>query len=173
MFNQARMCMRGNQNPFPTLALAKAESPVVRDLFRVLESRAREFAGLEDQFSEASVRLCEQREGKPFEFSKAQQRTIANFQRDAEQAEEHMRRFVASADDASLVVSCLLAEEQQLDLDLKLRSRGLDGDAKELADKIIQFRRETIELVEGYIPRSALSEKINGQLDLLRGVRRR
>jgi hypothetical protein len=75
---------------------------------------------------------------------------------------------MAAVDDAALVIISLLAVEQQLDLDTKLWSSGLDPQAQAIANTILEFQKETIRIIESHISRTPFATSISAQLGFLR-----
>ncbi len=138
---------------FPQLALKQARSPDVARLFEELARRAGILAAMQDEFTRSIIRHREAREGKPFRFSRTQKRTLANFDRDAEQAAGEMDRIVTGMDDAALLASALSEIDQEIQLDERMLSSWHDDD-KPMARRLLEFQRETKRLIEQFLERS-------------------
>jgi HEPN domain-containing protein len=135
------------------LAAKQAKLPEVVRLFEQLAGRAETLARMQDEFLESIIRNREARTNKPFRNTKRQQRFLDEFDKDAEQAVRDMERLTAKMDDRSLLISALSGEHQQLQLDEGMASSYRPED-KEMAERLIEFRRETIRLIEQFVETS-------------------
>ncbi|MEI6193937.1 MAG: hypothetical protein WCS42_06360 [Verrucomicrobiota bacterium] len=132
-----------------SLSAKQAKSPEVVKLFEQLANRAEIYARMQDEFLEGIIRHREARTGKPFRNSNRQQKIIGEFDRDAEQALLDLEHIIAKLDDKALLVAALSSEYQQL------RLEGMASDHRpedrEMAQRMIDFRRETIRLIEHFV----------------------
>jgi hypothetical protein len=148
---------------FPVLAAKKATSPEIKAMFQNLFVRAQTCAQLQDALLEQIVKNREARSGKLFRYSKPQQKMLVEFDQNAEKALQDQEALVARMDDASLLANALIGEEHQLLWDNDLYST-MPTEVRELANRILEFRKETILMLKGFIERSPLQEKIRGML---------
>jgi hypothetical protein len=140
-------------------AAKKASSPELSKFFLNLQARAETLAKLQDEFIETIKRNREARTGKKFNYSKNQQKSLAEFDRDAEKATQELEAITSRMDDSALLTSALSGEEQQLQLDEQMFPHYREED-KPMASKIIEFRKETIRIIRSYIDASPLKEKV-------------
>ncbi len=108
---------------------------------------------MQDEFLESIVRNREARTGKPFRNTKRQQRFLDEFDSDAQQALRDLERLTAKMDDQSLLISAVSGEHQQLGLDEGMASSYRPED-REMAQRMIEFRRETIRMIEQFVETS-------------------
>ena len=135
------------------LAAKQAKLPEVVRLFEQLAGRAETLARMQDEFLESIIRNREARTNKPFRNTRRQQRFLDEFDKDAEQAVRDMKRLTAKMDDRSLLISALSGEHQHLQLDEGMAS-SYGPEDKEMAERLIEFRRETIRLIEQFVETS-------------------
>jgi HEPN domain-containing protein len=135
------------------LAAKQAKSPELATFFELLATRAETYARMQDEFLESIIRHREARTGKKFRNTKRQERLLDEFDRDAEQALRDMERLTAKLDDRNLLISVLSGEYQQLELDERMASSYRPED-REMAQRMIEFRRETIRLIEEFVETS-------------------
>jgi hypothetical protein len=143
-------------------AAKKASSLELSKFFLNLQVRAETLARLQDEFIETIKTNRETRTGKKFNYSKQQQKSLAEFDRDAEKAAQELEAITAKMDDSALLVSALSGEEQQLQLDEHMFPTYREED-KPMASKIIEFRKETIRIIRSYIDASPLKDKVLAQ----------
>ncbi len=141
------------------LAAKQAKTPDVADLFHLLAGRAETYARMQDEFLESIVRHREARTGRTFRHTKRQERFLECFDADAVQAERDVESITAKMDDRTLLISALSSEYQQLDLDKAMASSYRPED-KEMAERMIEFRRETIRLIEEFVQRSRFKGQV-------------
>lgn len=146
-------------NIFPELAAKRAESPDVAKLFSQLEGRAQELARLLDEYSIQIVRHREARTGKKFKFTKRQQETIEEFDRDAAKAREEMKKRTEQLDDATLLTVAIATEQNAIALDECMYPAVREED-KKMAKRIIDFQKETLRLIEVFVKNSAFKDKV-------------
>jgi len=151
--------MATHADPFPQIALKHAESPDVVFLFEGLAARAEVFARMQDEFTAGITKHREAREGKPLKMTTIQQRTLANYERDAEQAKRDIERFAANMDDAALLTNALSGVDQQIQLDEHMFP-GWHDDDKPMARKLLDFQRETKALIERFVESSPFKDRV-------------
>ena len=105
------------------------------------------------------MRHREARTGKPFRNTKRQGRFLECLEADAGQAERDVESITAKMDDRMLLISALTSECQQLDLDETMAVSYRPED-KEMAERMIKFRRETIRLIEEFVERSCFKGQV-------------
>ena len=141
------------------LSAKQAKSSEVARLFEVLASRAETLARMQDEFLNSIIRNRDSRTGKPVRNTKRQQRFLDEFDTDAEQAVRELERLTAKMDDKNLLISALSGEDHQLGLD----ERGVSSfrpEDREMAQRIVDFRRETIRLIEQFVESSPLRGQV-------------
>lgn len=141
------------------LSAKQAQSPDVVRLFEQLADRAVTVARMQDEFLESIIRNREARTGKPFRNTKRQQRLLDEYDNDAEQAVRDLERLTATMDDKSLLICALSGEHQQLQLD-EYMVPGYRPEDREMAQRIIDFRRETIRLIERFVEASPFKGQV-------------
>jgi len=135
------------------LAAKQAISPEVVRLFEQLASRAETFAKMQDELLASVIRHREARTGKPFRYTKRQRESLDEFDECTEQASRDLERLTATMDDKNLLISTLSSEYQQLELEEGMASSYHPED-REMAQRMIEFRRETIRLIEQFVETS-------------------
>jgi hypothetical protein len=146
-------------DPSAVFAAKQAKSPAVAGLFDQLASRAQVFAQMQDEFLESSIRHREERTGKPLRHTKGQQRSLDQFDRDAEQAIREMERRTATMDDKHLLISALSSEYLLLEVDEGMAASHRPED-REMAQRLVDFRRETIRLIEQFVETSPFKGQV-------------
>jgi hypothetical protein len=146
---------------FPLLAAKKATAPDVAELFAALAVRAEALAKLEDELLETATRNRETRTGKKFQYSRRQEKFIAETDRDAEKALRDEELLVAGMDDAALLAGALSGEQFNLNLDEGKLRYWRDED-RPCVNRIVEFRKETIQLIQNFVDRSPLKQRILG-----------
>ena len=141
------------------LAARQAKSPEVIRLFEQLASRAEKYARMQDEFLESVIRHREARTGKPFRHTKRQERFLGCFDEDAAQAEREVENVTAKMDDRTLLISALSSELQQLELDETMAASYRPED-KEIAQRMIEFRLETIRMIEQFVESSPFKGQV-------------
>jgi len=141
------------------MAAKQAKSPDVAEFFQILAGRAETYARMQDDFLESIVRHREARTGKPFRHTKRQEGFLECFDADAVQAEKDIESVTARMDDRTLLVSAISSECQQLELDAAMASSYRPED-REMAERMIEFRRETIRLIEGFVEGSRFKGQV-------------
>lgn len=144
---------------FPRLAKNKAGTPELAALFEDLSLRADACAKLQDAFLEGIINHREARTGKSFLYTKRQEKMLSEFDSDAEKALRDQERHVAAMDDPALLASALSREQFQLQQDEHMLSAYREED-RDLAARIIEFRRETVRRIQAFIETSPLREKV-------------
>jgi hypothetical protein len=114
---------------------------------------------MQDEFLEGIIRHREARSGKPFRYNKRQQQILDEFDHDAEQARRQVERLTAEMDDRTLLISALSNEYQQLEFDERMVSSYRPED-RETAQRMIEFRRETILMIEQFVETSAFRGQV-------------
>jgi hypothetical protein len=114
---------------------------------------------MEDDFLAGILRHREARTGKPFRHSKKQQASLAEFDRDAEQAVQEMAALIVHMDDPVLIMSALSSERFQVKLAEDMLS-AYPAEDQEMAQRMIQFRRETIRILEEFAATSPYQEEL-------------
>jgi len=114
---------------------------------------------MQDEFLENIIRHREARTGKPFRHTKRQQQVLSEFDRDAEQAVRDLERLTAKMDDKNLLITALSSEYQQLEFDESMVS-GYRPEDKDMAQRMVEFRRETIQLIEQFVETSPFKGQI-------------
>lgn len=142
-----------------SFAAKQAKSPDVAALFQVLGTRAETYARMQDEFLESIIRHREARTGKPFRHTKRQERFVECFDQDAAQAERDVENITAKMDDRTLLISTLSSEHQQLELDEAMAASYRPED-KEMAERMIEFRRETIRMIEQFVESSSFKGQV-------------
>lgn len=142
------------------LAAKHAKSPDVAALFRKLALRAEDYALMQDQFLEGIIQHREARTGKPFRYTKRQEQMLEGFDKDAAQAECDLERITAGMDDRSLLTSALSSEYQQLQFDEGMATSYPPED-KEMAQLMIEFRRETVRIIEQFVQNSPFRRQVH------------
>jgi hypothetical protein len=117
------------------------------------------FAQMMDKFTESIGRNRERREGKPARLSSRAKRTLANFEKDAEQAIDDMERNSVHMDDAALLGVALAGTRQSIQFEEKMLS-GWHADDQPLAIHLIEYQRETLKLVEDFIETSRFNNHV-------------
>src|SRR5712672_408179 len=92
-------------NQSAKIAAKYAASPEVRQLFEQLSRRADELAEMQDEFIEVIKRNRMAREGKAVKLSRSEKRTIREFERDAERANQDTEQYSSAMDDEALLTS--------------------------------------------------------------------
>lgn len=142
--------MASRQDPFLKLALERAQSPEVARLLEEIARRAATFADMQDEFAGTILRNREIREGKPVRVTKAQQRTLANCERDAGQSAREMENIVTGMDDVAVLLSALACMDQEIETDEHVLTSFHDDD-KPMARRLLDFQRETKRLIEQFM----------------------
>jgi len=145
--------MSTQPNCFAALAASKASSLDVSMLFQQLADRSVVLARMQDEFLAQIIRHREARTGKPFRYTKRQQGLLGEFNNDAEKAMQDMKQLISKMDDKSLLTSALSCEYQEYQMDENMVSSYRPED-RENAGDIINFRQETIRLIEQFIETS-------------------
>jgi hypothetical protein len=135
------------------LAARQAKSADVVKLFKQLAARAETYATMQDEFLEAVIRHREARAGKPFHYTRRQERLLECFDEGAAQAERDIEDATTKMDDRTLLTSTLSSEYQSLELDETMASSYRPED-KAMALRMIGFRRETIRMIEEFVENS-------------------
>jgi hypothetical protein len=135
---------------FPKLAAKQAESPALRSLFDELVVRADTLGQLQEQLLRSVVRNREARTGKQFLFTDRQKRALKEMETDAERADQQMQGNTARLNDLGLLKVALRTEHDALGLERTLYAKFREED-RILANQILEFRRETIELIRVFI----------------------
>jgi hypothetical protein len=112
-----------------------------------------------DEFTETVARHREAREGRPFRLTKGQQKFIAEAECDADKEVQKMERHAMNLDDAALLMCTLSSECMQMDTDERMFS-GWHSDDREAARRMMEFRRETIRLIEQFVESSPFKGKV-------------
>ena len=133
--------------------------PEVVALFQKIAERAVAFAQMQDEFSAGIIRHREARTGKPYKLSKRQQNELDSFNEDAAKAEADMEKFISRMSDKQLLTSALSCEYMLVQLDDKMVSSYPDED-REMAQKIVDFRKETIRIIEQFIENSPFQGQV-------------
>lgn len=141
------------------LAAKHAKSPDAVELFRQLVSRADDYARMQDEFLEGIIRHREARTGKPFRYTGRQERFLGCFDEEAAQAERDMERLTAGMDDKGLLTSTLSSEYQSLELDERMLA-SYPAEDREMAQRMIEFRRGTIRMIEQFVESSPFRGKV-------------
>jgi hypothetical protein len=115
---------------------------------------------MQDQFLEEAIRHREARTGKQFRYTKRQEQTLESFDEDAAQAERDLERITAGMDDRSLLTSALSSEHQQLQFDEGMATSYPPED-HEMAQRMIEFRRETIRIIEQFVQNSPFRGQVH------------
>ena len=115
---------------------------------------------MQDQFLEGIIRHREARTGKPFRHTKGQEQTLESFDEDAAQAERDLEHIAAGMDDRSLLTSALSSEHQQLQFDEGMATSYPQED-QEMAQRMIEFRRETIRIIEQFVQNSPFRGQVH------------
>jgi len=141
------------------LSAKQAKSPEVAKLFEELADRAVTLARMQDEFLESIIQNRVARTSKPFRYTKRQQQQLNEFDNDAEKAVRDLERITAKMDDRSLLTSALSGEHQQLQLDEAMASSHRPED-KKMAERILEFRRETIRSIEQFVETSPFKDQV-------------
>lgn len=157
--NVRRVSMATRPDQSHALSAKQAKSPDVAELFQALAGRAETYARMQDEFLESIVRHREARTGKPFRHTKRQERFLECFDADAVQAERDVESITGKMDDQTLLISALSSEYQQLEMDEALAASYRPED-KEMAERMIEFRRETVRLIEQFVERSRFKGQV-------------
>ncbi len=139
--------------------MKKANAPEVAGLFRQLVERAEVYARLHEEYLEGIIKHREARTGKKVQHTKRQAKMLEGFDKDAEQAIRDMETGIATMDDRQLLISALSGEYQQLDLDERMFPYATAED-QPMARRLLDFRRETIQLIEGFVESSSFKGKV-------------
>jgi hypothetical protein len=135
----------------------QAKSPDVAKLFVQLASRAKVSARMSDEFVDGIIRHREARTGRQLRYSRCQQEFLDEYLDDSDQAAEkgakEIGRIIAKMDDKTLLMSALSSECDQLDFDEHMLS-SFNEDDREMAQRIIEFRRETIGVIQQFMENS-------------------
>jgi hypothetical protein len=145
--------------PFAALAAKQAKSPEVAGFFEQLASRAQRLAQLQDEGIECAQRYREAKTGKPFQYTKRQERMLDAFDRDAEKAIRDWERLIVQKDDKRLLISILSSEHQGLEMDEGM-ALASPPELKETAQRLVDFRRETIRLIEQFVETSQFKGQV-------------
>ena len=146
-------------DPSHAFAAKQAKSSNVARLFHQLAARAESYARMQDEFLEGIIRHREARTGKPFHNTTRQQRFLDCFDKDAAQAENDVERLTAKMDDRMLLISALSSEHQQLSFDEGMLGSYRPED-KEIALCMVEFRRETIRIIEQFVEASPFKGQV-------------
>jgi hypothetical protein len=158
--------MATKPDAFPALAMKRATSSEVSALFCQLAERASTLAQMQDEFLETIIQHSEQRTGKKFNYTKRQQKFLGEFDRDADDATRQIEKSVQKMDDPTLLTSAFSGEQMQLNQELKSFPTYRSEDQSK-AQEIINFRRETLNLIEQFIRQSEFKDKVNSALQML------
>lgn len=123
---------------------------------------------MHDEFLEGIARNREARTGRIFRYTTGQQRFLEKCDKDAEQVAPELERLIAGMDDRCLLDSALGNEHRQLEMDERMASSYPHED-QEMAQRMMEFRRETIRLIEQCVE----SSPFKGQIAYVRRVSRR
>ena len=151
--------MRAREDRSAKLSAKQAKSPEVINLFIRLADRATSYAQMENEFWEILDRNRESRTGKPSQLTKHQQRTLERFERDADEATKELEHQLTRMDDKSLLISSITNENMLIETDLGM-AETLHPEDKELAHRLIDFRRETVRLIEEFIESSEFADQV-------------
>ena len=132
-------------------------------MFQNLFVRAQTCAQLQDVLLEEVLRNREARSGKPFQYSKRQHNVLAEFDRDAERARQKEEELADQMDDTSLLANALIGEEHQLQWDTDLYLT-MPPEVRESANRVLEFRSDTIRILNKFIEISPLKEKVQSIL---------
>jgi hypothetical protein len=141
------------------LAAKYARLPEVKILFEELSRRDETLAAIQADFIASIKRNRAVREGKPAKLGKRGKQTIAEFDRDAEKANEDIERLSKTMDDCALLTCELSGIQQMIQFDEGMLSVRHDDD-KPMANTIINYQREMLQLIEDFIKNSSF----NGQI---------
>ena len=144
---------------FPMIARKQAKSPDVVRLFDKLARRAKVFARMQDEFTESVTRHRAERQGRPVRLTSRQQRMLAGFEGDADQAVQDMVRCTPNLDDAALLTTALSGAQQQIQLDEHMIP-GFHDDDKPMAARLLDYQRETMSSIEKFIAASAFKGQV-------------
>lgn len=114
---------------------------------------------MQDEFLEVIIRHREARTSKPVRQTKSQQRTLDTFERDADLAVLDVERGITKMSDTTLLTVALSSEYQQLRLDEGLALTYHTED-RQMAQQMIEFRRETIRLIESFVESSPFKGRV-------------
>ena len=152
-----RMPTRSDQSY--VLAARQAKSPELSGFFRQLASRAEDEARMQDALIEGIIRHREATTGKPFSYTKRQERFLDCFDKDAAQAERDMENLTERMDDRNLLICALSSECLQLKHE-EARLASYRPEDRELAQSIVNFRRETIRMIEQFVENSPFKGQV-------------
>jgi hypothetical protein len=144
---------------FLPVAIEHASLPEVADLLRKLAARSVTLSEMNEQFSTQIIRRREAETGKRFKLTKAQARTLAHYTEDSAKIRAEQGRNMQHLDDAHLLVVARGNEEAQLSMD-EAMLKSWHPDNLELAKAIIEFRWETLRIIEAFIEASPLKETV-------------
>lgn len=149
-----------DSNQFENLAAKRASSDGVRTLFERLERRAVALQTLHDELQKVIIKNREARSRRPFRFSQRQKRLLSEFQQDAEDGRSELPARIARVNDAALLNAALRSERQQLETEGKLYAVFREED-KSAAERILDFRRETIRIITDFIEHSEFRDTVS------------
>ncbi|HTI71483.1 MAG TPA: hypothetical protein VMF06_16035 [Candidatus Limnocylindria bacterium] len=144
---------------FPALAAKQATLPEVISLFSELAIRAETIAKMQDEFLEDIVRHREARTGKPSRYTKKQQAFLDDSEDDAKKALLDIERLTAGTDDKNLLICALSNESPQIGLD-EFMLKSYRPEDQEMVQQIIEYRKETIRLIEEYVATSPFKGQV-------------
>ena len=145
--------MSDRLHQFEDLAAKHAKSQTLRQLFESLGERAEVLQSLRDELHTVIVRHREARTGKKFRFTKNQTRTLKNFEDDAREGLKALPDTIARLGDVHLLNIALRSQLLLLGSE-EGRYGSFRPEDREVAEKILAFRRETIRLIREYIAAS-------------------
>ncbi len=146
-------------DPFPALAAKRAVSRELAAFFQQLAVRAEMYAQMQDEFLTNVVARREARTGKPYVPSKALQKSLERDERDAEVARGQIKEITRKMDDKTLLASALSSEDHGVQLD-EFMLRGCTGPDRVEKQRLIDFRKETIQLIETFVENSEFKGQV-------------
>jgi hypothetical protein len=141
------------------IAAKYARSPEVKRLFEELSRQHETLAAMQTEFIQSIKRNRAMREGKAAKPSKPGKRTLEEFDRNAEKANEHIECLSQTMNDRALLTCELSGVQQMIQFDEAMLSAWHDDD-KPMANSIINFQREMLKLIEDFINNSCFNGKI-------------
>lgn len=151
--------MATRPDQFPRIAARTTKSEDVRQLFEELHQRAEMFAQMMDEFTKSIIRNRERREGKPVKLNSRARRTIANFEKDAEQAVSDLEKDSAQMEDASLLGVALAGTRHSIRCDEQMLT-AWHADDQPMAIHLINYQGETLKLIENFIETSRFKNQV-------------
>jgi septum formation topological specificity factor MinE len=139
-------------------------------LFEQLAARSESLLQLQKELQTTIVKNREVRTGKSFRFTKSQQHILEDFSKDAEASAGQLREMISGLSDVVLLNIVLRNQTDMLRINERLYAAFRKED-RSAADKIVAFRRETLDIIRQFIASSEFNEAVSMEGKILRRPR--